>query len=274
MLSDTRSIYTPLFSGVLLGRAGLSAAGHRAHRSHPRSRREPVGLERGQRRDQHHDEARARHAGHVCSPRRSAPKSGQRGRALRRQESANPASSACSASTSIATRRSSPGSPTSDDWRIGHAGFRADWDASSSDALTLQGDVYRANIGQFGAGGHHHRPRRAGRRSRSARQRRQRARPLAATARRRARTCSCAPTTTTPIATIRAFTTISHTFDLDLQHRFVPSARHEIIWGLNYRYTDNRNRGKGIFALDPGRLARPAVQRLRAGPDRDLDACT
>ena len=41
------------------------------------------------------------------------------------------------------------------------------------------------------------------------------------------------------------------TFDLDLQHRYVPSARHEIVWGLNYRVTDNSNRGKGIFALDP-----------------------
>ena len=42
-----------------------------------------------------------------------------------------------------------PSATTSDDWRIGHAGFRADWDASSSDTLTLQGDLYRANIGQF-----------------------------------------------------------------------------------------------------------------------------
>ena len=45
-----------------------------------------------------------------------------------------------------------PASPTSDDWRIGHAGFRADWDASSSDALTVQAGVYSANIGQFGPG--------------------------------------------------------------------------------------------------------------------------
>jgi iron complex outermembrane receptor protein len=42
-----------------------------------------------------------------------------------------------------------PGAASSDDWRIGHAGFRADWDASQDDALTLQADLYRANIGQF-----------------------------------------------------------------------------------------------------------------------------
>ena len=41
------------------------------------------------------------------------------------------------------------------------------------------------------------------------------------------------------------------TVDLELQHRYVPSSRHEIVWGLNYRYTDNSNRGKGIFAVAP-----------------------
>jgi iron complex outermembrane receptor protein len=41
------------------------------------------------------------------------------------------------------------------------------------------------------------------------------------------------------------------TVDLDFQHRFALALRHEIIWGLNYRYTSNRNESKGIFALDP-----------------------
>ena len=38
---------------------------------------------------------------------------------------------------------------------------------------------------------------------------------------------------------------------MELQHRYLPFARHEIVWGLNYRYTDNSNRGKGIFAVVP-----------------------
>jgi len=41
------------------------------------------------------------------------------------------------------------------------------------------------------------------------------------------------------------------TVDLDFQHRFRRSTRHEIIWGANYRGTSSRDRGKGVFALDP-----------------------
>jgi iron complex outermembrane recepter protein len=36
-----------------------------------------------------------------------------------------------------------------DDWRLAHLGFRADWDATERDALTLQGDWYDARIGQL-----------------------------------------------------------------------------------------------------------------------------
>ena len=67
-----------------------------------------------------------------------------------------------------------------DDWRLGHVGFRAEWEAGDVDMLTLQGDVYRGNIGQLapsvnvigrpGTGG----------RSQSAHQRRQRAGKVAA----------------------------------------------------------------------------------------------
>lgn len=143
-----------------------------------------------------------------------------------------------------------PGSPSSDDWRIGHAGVRADWDASSSDALTLQADLYSANIGQFApsisvigrpgptgdlevraAGGN-----------------------VLGRWRRELGSGSDLQ--------LRAYFDRAHrddpsfhddldTFDLDLQHRYLPSARHEIVWGLNYRYTDNNNRGKGLFAVEP-----------------------
>src|SRR5690606_27891909 len=41
------------------------------------------------------------------------------------------------------------------------------------------------------------------------------------------------------------------TIDLDLQHGFQLFDRHRILWGLNYRHTDHRNVGKGIFNLDP-----------------------
>ncbi len=41
------------------------------------------------------------------------------------------------------------------------------------------------------------------------------------------------------------------TVDLDLDHRFALARRVEGLWGVNYRRTSNRNLGKGIFALDP-----------------------
>src|SRR5439155_9044507 len=41
------------------------------------------------------------------------------------------------------------------------------------------------------------------------------------------------------------------TFDLDVQHRATWTSRQEITWGGNYRFTANRNEGKGVFGLDP-----------------------
>ena len=122
---------------------------------------------------------------------------------------------------------------------------------ASSDALTLQGDLYRANIGQFApAINVIGRPGPTGE-SRSAGRRRQRARALAPPARSPARTCSCAPYFDRTHRDDPSFHDDLDTIDLELQHRYVPAARHEIVWGLNYRYTDNSNRGKGIFAVVP-----------------------
>jgi iron complex outermembrane recepter protein len=35
-----------------------------------------------------------------------------------------------------------------DEWRLGQAGFRTDWESNASDAFTLQGDIYREAAGQ------------------------------------------------------------------------------------------------------------------------------
>lgn len=35
-----------------------------------------------------------------------------------------------------------------DDWRMGQAGFRTDWDSSPRDTVTLQGDIYNVNAGE------------------------------------------------------------------------------------------------------------------------------
>jgi len=143
-----------------------------------------------------------------------------------------------------------PGSATSDDWRIGHGGFRADWDVTSSDALTLQADVYQANVGQFGpainiigrpgptgdleahdSGGNV-----------LGRWRRQ----LGGGSELQVRAYFDSTQRNDP-----SFHDDLQTFDLELQHRYLPSVRHEIVWGLDYRYTDSSTRGKGVFALDP-----------------------
>jgi iron complex outermembrane receptor protein len=38
-----------------------------------------------------------------------------------------------------------------DDWQVGRAGFRMDWEPDGPDALTVQGDIYRGEVGTTGA---------------------------------------------------------------------------------------------------------------------------
>jgi iron complex outermembrane receptor protein len=143
-----------------------------------------------------------------------------------------------------------PGTLTSDDWRIGHAGFRADWDAGAGDAVTLQADLYRANIGQFGpAVNIIGRPGPSGNLEVEAsggnvlgRWRRH----LGGGSDLQLRAYFDRTDRDDP-----SFHDELDTFDIELQHRYVAAARHEIVWGLNYRHTNNSNRGKGIFAVDP-----------------------
>jgi iron complex outermembrane recepter protein len=40
------------------------------------------------------------------------------------------------------------GGPNFDDWRMGQAGFRTDWEESARDTFTFQGDVYREGAGE------------------------------------------------------------------------------------------------------------------------------
>jgi iron complex outermembrane receptor protein len=129
-------------------------------------------------------------------------------------------------------------------------GFRADWDASRQDEFTFQGDVYQGNIGQLapsisiigraGAQGNlevgvdggnvlgrwrHSIDEHSDLQLRAYYDRTHRNDP--------------------------SYLDDLDTVDLDLQHRFALTSRQEIIWGLNYRYTSNRNTGKVIFAVEP-----------------------
>jgi iron complex outermembrane receptor protein len=151
----------------------------------------------------------------------------------------------------------------SDDWRAGHFGFRADWEPGAQDTMTVQGDVYRGNVGHLAPSisivG---RPEPAGDLEAGISggnvlgrwQRR-----LDADSDLQVRAYYDITRRDDP-----SFKDTLDTFDLDFQHRFAPAPRHELIWGLGYRHTSNRNQGKVVFAVAPpsstDRLASGFVQ--------------
>jgi iron complex outermembrane receptor protein len=143
-----------------------------------------------------------------------------------------------------------PGAQSEDDWQLGQFGFRADFATSATDDVMVQGAAYDGEIGQVSpaievmgrpgptgqltakvSGGHV-----LGRWART----------IDENTRWRARVYYDRTRRNDP-----SFVDELDTIDLDVQHEFSPLDRHEILWGLNYRYTDNQNVGKGIFNLDP-----------------------
>ncbi len=131
-----------------------------------------------------------------------------------------------------------PDGPAHDTWRLGHVGFRSDFDATRDDALTLQGDLYDGEAGLL---------------------RSQLAvaspdgTPLINSTRhdtdlaggnvlgRWRRTLSAASDLTLQAYYDRterrdpAFIDVLDTFDVDLQHRLPAPFGHEIVWGIGYR---------------------------------------
>jgi iron complex outermembrane receptor protein len=141
-------------------------------------------------------------------------------------------------------------SSNSDDWRVGHAGFRADWTPKSQLELLVQGDAYAGELGQLApsvtiigrpeppgpletqvSGGN-----------------------LLARLRHAQEDGSDIQLRTYYDWTRRddpGFKDDLRTADLDFQHRFQLLSRHGLTWGANYRHTSNRNTGKGVFAVRP-----------------------
>jgi len=151
-----------------------------------------------------------------------------------------------------ATRDSSfhPSIASSDQWHLGHVGARADWDTGNGNSMTVQGDAYQGTTGlvapsinvagrpgpqgnlETGVGGgnvlarwRHHPSTSSDFQVRVYYDRTERDDP--------------------------SFRDDLDTIDVDVQHRTRIAFRHEITWGGNYRFTADRNEGKGIFALDP-----------------------
>jgi len=143
-----------------------------------------------------------------------------------------------------------PTLPSEDSWNLGHVGFRTDWDSTPHDSFTVQGDAYRADVGQLTpavtiigrpgpippynadlSGGN-----------------------VLARWRRTADDGADLQLRAYYDYTRRddpSFLDTLHTFDLDLQRRFAAGSSHEVIWGAAYRLTTNTNEGRGVFAVEP-----------------------
>ena len=142
------------------------------------------------------------------------------------------------------------GDGTADDWHATRAGFRLDWAGTDRDAVTVQGDIYDGDSGET------------------------------------IRILSLQP----PFSSIReadqgvsggnilmrwerTFSELSDltlqfyydrtdrdaelldltrdTFDIDFQHRFPLMERHDLIWGLGYRYTEDDAPDTFFVSMDP-----------------------
>lgn len=140
---------------------------------------------------------------------------------------------------------------SSDEFRLGNLGFRTDWMAAGGrDAFTVQGGLYDGSIGQLApavsvigrpgptgklkakvAGGN-----------------------LLTRWRHQFNRGSDLQVRAYYDRTRReddSFQDELETVDFDLDHRFASGRLYEVLWGINYRHTSNRNEGKGVFALSP-----------------------
>ena len=143
-----------------------------------------------------------------------------------------------------------PPGASPDHWHLAHMGFRSDWQRSPGDALTVQGDFYEGKIGlvspsvdiigrpgpqgglQVGVGGGNL----LGRWQHA----------LDATSDVQVRLYYDRTHRNDP-----SFRDDLDTIDLDIQHRFALAFHQEITWGLSYRFMNDRNEGKGVFSLVP-----------------------
>ena len=137
-----------------------------------------------------------------------------------------------------------------DDWRLGHAGFRADWELTGHDALTVQGDLYDGEVGRLQPS--------ISVSGRPAPQGQLRVDVSGGNILGRwRRTVNADSDIQLRVYYDRtrrndpSFEDDLDTLDLDFQHGFAPTRRQEMIWGVNYRFTSNRNEGKGVFAVEP-----------------------
>jgi iron complex outermembrane recepter protein len=143
-----------------------------------------------------------------------------------------------------------PAGASPDDWSLGHLGFRSDWKLSPADGLTVQGDFYDGKIGMVSPSvdiiG---RPGPQGRLQTDVSGGNVLGRwqhEIDATSDVQVRLYYDRTHRNDP-----SFRDDLDTVDLEAQHRFALAYRQEITWGLSYRFMNDRNEGKGVFNLMP-----------------------
>ncbi len=135
------------------------------------------------------------------------------------------------------------GQDATDDWHMEQGGFRLDWDASTINQVTVQGDLYNGRISQATggdivvSGGN--------------------------VVAKWSHTVSENSAVTAQLYYDRTNRDIPGTFgedldiyDVDLQHRTRLGARQEVVWGLGYRLINDRVANSPVLAFLPAHVAR------------------
>src|SRR5213083_1618753 len=135
------------------------------------------------------------------------------------------------------------GQDATDDWHMEQAGFRLDWDASTINQVTMQGDLYDGRISQATAG------------------------DIAVSGgnvvAKWSHTVSANSAVTAQLYYDRTNRNIPGTFgedldiyDVDLQHATRLGARHDVVWGLGYRLINDRVVNSALLAFLPPHVTR------------------
>lgn len=143
-----------------------------------------------------------------------------------------------------------PQAISDDAWQISHAGFRTDWERGEDDSFTVQGDVYDGHVGQIvplvrvigreGPEGQLEAQVRGGN--------------VLARWKHEISKRSDFELRAYYDRTYRddpSFEDTLETADIQIDHRLLMGERHEVLWGAQYRRTSNTNVGKGIFNVRP-----------------------
>jgi iron complex outermembrane receptor protein len=142
------------------------------------------------------------------------------------------------------------GADGADDWHMGRVGFRTDWHLSEADSLTVQGDYYNGKVGETAT--------------------------LPALTPPFSETFEAAPEVSGGNVLLRWEREYSQdselalqlyydrierdspflgeerdSFDLDFQHRFPLEDRHDMLWGLGYRFTADDTEASSAVSLNP-----------------------